>query len=165
MNESIKSHYLNVLEGGTKHYFRDWSKSVVPKICAGVYTIWKDKQLIYVGMSGRSLNAEIIQQHRNTGTKAKGLFTRLQSHASGRRSGDQFCVYVADRLVLPTLTNEQIQAIASKKLNFDNLIREFIRTHLFYRYVETENDKEAFQLENEIKSGALNAGKPLLNPY
>lgn len=24
--------------------------------------------------------------------KAKGLWTRLDSHASGRRSGDQFCV-------------------------------------------------------------------------
>jgi hypothetical protein len=31
-----------------------------------------------------------------------------------RRSGDQFCVYVADRLVLPTLSQDDIMAIAGK---------------------------------------------------
>ena len=30
---------------------------------------------------------------------------RLASHASGRRSGDQFLIYVCDRLVLPRLGN------------------------------------------------------------
>jgi len=39
------------------------------------------------------------------------LYTRLRSHASGRRSGDQFCIYVADRFVLPTLSQEDIMAI------------------------------------------------------
>jgi hypothetical protein len=43
---------------------------------------------------------------------AQGIYTRLQSHASGRRSGDQFSVYVADRLVLPTLSHDDINAIA-----------------------------------------------------
>jgi hypothetical protein len=160
IKEELDKRLLETLEYGEIHYFRDWSNNILPRICAGVYTIWKDEQLIYVGMSGRSLSAEIIQEHKNTGTKAKGLFNRLKSHASGRRSGDQFCVYVADRLVLPTLTRKQIEAIASKELNFDNLIREYIHTYLFYRYVETENDKQAFQLENAVKTGALKAGKP-----
>jgi hypothetical protein len=31
---------------------------------------------------------------------AKGLWTRLNAHASGRRSGDQFCVYIGDRQVV-----------------------------------------------------------------
>jgi hypothetical protein len=38
---------------------------------------------------------------------------RLASHASGRRSGDQFCVYVADRLVMPELTSDGLEAIAA----------------------------------------------------
>jgi hypothetical protein len=164
MKEELDKRLLETLEYGEIHYFRDWSNNILPKICAGVYTIWKDEQLIYVGMSRRSLSAEIIREHKTTGSKAKGLFNRLKSHASGRRSGDQFCVYVADRLVLPTLTRKQIEAIASKELNFDNLIREYIHTYLFYRFVETENDKGAFQLENAIKLGALKAGKPYLNP-
>ena len=36
--------------------------------------------------------------------EAKWLWTRLGSHASGRRSGDQFNVYICDRFVVPALT-------------------------------------------------------------
>lgn len=164
MNNNF-SPLLKTLEYGRIHYFRDWSSSIVPKVCAGVYTVWDVNQLIYVGMSGRSLNAQTINEHKVSSTKAKGLFTRLKDHASGRRSGDQFCVYVADRLVLPTLTSKEIEEIASGKLRFDNLIKKYIHENFVYRYVETESGKQAFQIESEIKSGVLNAGKPLLNPY
>ena len=49
------------------------------------------------------------------------LATRLRSHASGRRSGDQFCVYVADHYVMPELTREQITAIRDGELSMDEL--------------------------------------------
>ena len=39
--------------------------------------------------------------------KAKGLWTRLNSHAIGRSSGDQFCVYACDRFVVPHLSDHQ----------------------------------------------------------
>jgi hypothetical protein len=88
------------LAEGTTHSFRDWPNPAVPTLGAGVYTIWdKNGRLIYVGMSGRGIDADTI--HRNT---PQGIYTRLQSHARGRRSGDQFSVYVADRLVLPMLS-------------------------------------------------------------
>jgi hypothetical protein len=51
------------------------------------------------------------------GGKRKGLLDRLNRHASGRRSGDQFCVYVFDRLLLPTLTASEIQRIADSELS------------------------------------------------
>jgi hypothetical protein len=57
----------------------------------------------------------------------------LNSHASGRRSGDQFCIYVFDRLVLPSLTRQQIQDAASVRLSLDALVRTFIRESLAYR--------------------------------
>lgn len=164
MDDKIKTSLLETLEDGQIHHFRKWSSTIVPKICAGVYTIWKDEQLIYVGMSGRSMSSEIIAEHRNSGLKAKGMFTRLKSHSSGRRNGDQFCIYVGDRLVLPLLSNEQIQAIVKGQLSFDKLIKDYIHTNLTYRFVETENDKLAYQLENAIKNGILKAGKPFLNP-
>jgi site-specific DNA recombinase len=92
------------LSRGTAYSFADWPNPSVPTFGAGVYTIWhKDGRFIYVGMSGRGMTGETIR--RNT---PQGLYTRLQSHASGRRSGDQFCVYVADRLVLATLAQEDI---------------------------------------------------------
>ena len=73
---------------GPLHWFREWPNAEVPPFGAGVYTVWDDAgTLIYVGMSGRTIT--IDTQPR---TKPYGLYTRLASHAGGRRSGDQFCV-------------------------------------------------------------------------
>jgi hypothetical protein len=55
---------------------------------------------------------EASPQGQSNGTRRKGSI-RACIHASGRRSGDRFCVYVADRLVLPTLSQEDITAIGS----------------------------------------------------
>jgi hypothetical protein len=45
----------------------------VPKVAAGVYTVWEDDRLIYVGMSGRALTSEDIDAPDEP-TKAKGLW-------------------------------------------------------------------------------------------
>ena len=100
--------HLDVLERGSRYPFAVWPVEVVPSVAAGIYAIWRGAQLVYVGMSGRGWSAEDIRSRLVLGQKKKGLFDRLASHASGRRSGDQFCVYVCDRLVLPGLTVEEI---------------------------------------------------------
>jgi hypothetical protein len=106
---SLSDQHITGLSRGSAYSFADWPNPSVPVFGAGVYTIWhNDDRFIYVGMSGRGITAETIR--RNT---PQGIYTRLRSHASGRRSGDQFCVYVADRLVLPTLTQKDIADIAS----------------------------------------------------
>jgi len=64
--------------------------------------------------------------------KAKDLWTRLNSHASGRRSGDQFCVYVCDRFVVPALSVAQQAQIAEGRLALDKLTRELIRDRYAY---------------------------------
>lgn len=71
----------------------------------------------YAGMSGRSITRETPAPPR-----AYGLYTRLHSHAAGRRNGDQFCVYVADRLVLPQPTSEEIEQIAVGRHTIDAFI-------------------------------------------
>src|SRR5262249_30266679 len=127
---------------------------------AGVYTVWDDgSTLVYVGMSGRTINTDTQPR-----TKPYGLYTRLASHAAGRRSGDQFCVYVADRLVLPTLTPEQIRLIGTGGLQFDGLVRSYIHDHLGYRLAIVSTGVQARLLEDQIKRGVLSAGAPLLNP-
>src|SRR5262245_6202265 len=96
------------LASGTAHSFADWPNPAIPTFGAGVYTIWHhDGRFIYVGMSGRGMTAETVR--RNT---PQGL-TRLQSHASGRRSGDQFCVYVAERTSTAKIINGNAVAVSA----------------------------------------------------
>ncbi len=151
-----------VLASGTRYAFYDWPVSAVPDVAAGVYAIWDDDQLIYVGMSGRGATSSLLEAKRLEG-KRFGLFTRLASHASGRRSGDQFCVYVADHLVLGRLSLDEIDAITLKELLFDNLVKEYIHSNLKFAFIETSSGDEALRIEAEIKSGALGQA-PLLNP-
>ena len=151
---------VSELGRGATHSFANWPNPSVPTFGAGVYTIWhKDGRFIYVGMSGRGITAETTR--RNT---PQGIYTRLQSHASGRRSGDQFCVYVADRLVLPTLTQEDVAAIASGRHQMDAFVRRYIHEMLSYRFVMLPDAAAAYGLEATIKGGKWEHGRPLLNP-
>jgi hypothetical protein len=118
--------HIAALSEGNAHRFSDWPNPEVPRFGAGVYTIWhRDGRFIYVGMSGRGITA--ATPPRNS---PHGLYTRLHSHWGGRRSGDQFCIYVADRFVLPTLSREDIASIASGRHEMDALVRRYI--HMSY---------------------------------
>lgn len=150
--------YSMRLTSGAIHWFSDWSTGDVPRTGAVVYTIWnREGFFIYVGMSGRSFTGGA------GGNGKAGPWGRLNSHASGRRSGDQFCVYVADRLVLPTLHN-RITDIANGTLSLDNATRDYIRANLGFRWVYMESGKAAFELERRLQRGEATCGKPLLNP-
>ena len=150
------------LADAPRHAFCDWPVSAVPDVAAGVYAIWDNDQLIYVGMSGRGATRGLLAAKQLEG-KRFGLYTRLASHASGRRSGDQFCVYVADQLVLPRLSADQIDAISRRELRFDNLVKEYIHSNLEFEFVETWDGEIARDAEDDARSGALGQ-KPLLNP-
>jgi hypothetical protein len=152
------------LEIGPLHRFQDWPNEQVPKRAAGVYTVWEGNRLLYVGMSGRALSAEDLEVKDGGRVVAKGLWTRLNTHASGRRSGDQFCVYVCDRFVVPGLTASQQKQLAAGTLSLDSLIRVFVRERLAYRFVITADGAEALRLERDVRRGTLSAGKPYLNP-
>ena len=153
------------LQHGDLHWFADWPVEAVPRHAAGVYTVWnRNGQFIYVGMAGRGMTADDIARYRSANGRPRGLWERLNSHASGRRSGDQFCVYVADRLVLPQLTHQKITDIGAGSLSLDNLIRDYIRSELGFRFIEVEDGATALALEREVQAGSLDAGQPLLNP-
>jgi hypothetical protein len=86
----------DLFEGEPLH-FSDWPDKTVPKGPPGVYTIWNDNTFLYVGMSWR-------EPTRTTNGTLRGLWGRLKSHASGRRSGDQFCIYICDQFVIASLS-------------------------------------------------------------
>jgi hypothetical protein len=92
------------------------------------------------------------------GPQAKGLWTRPQSHASGRRSGDQFNVYVCDRFVVPGLTTEQQYQIGAGTLLLDQMTRQFIHDQLTYRYAVLADGAQTLALEREIRAGSLEPG-------
>jgi hypothetical protein len=143
------------LEHGQRYAFADWPTvgAEVP-MRIGVYTIWDDDDfLAYVGIA-----------YTANPNRQGGLRGRLSSHASGQRSGDRFCVYVADLYVLPRLTQEAIKEIAAGAKSFDAEVRDFIRKNFFFRYAVTDDDQLARQLEVRVKQGALTAGPPRINP-
>jgi hypothetical protein len=80
---TLSVQFVTELARGCAYSFANWPNASVLVFGAGVYTIWhNDGRFIYVGMSGRGITDKTIQ--RNT---PQGIYTRLQSHASGRRSG------------------------------------------------------------------------------
>lgn len=139
--------------------FADWPNPEVPNVAAGVYAVWQSNQLIYCGMSGRELEKAISAKKTRY-----GLVTRLESHSRGRLSGDQFCVYVANRIVIPTLQHEQLIHFASGKISLDHLTKDHIQKHFEYQYAVVQSSRAAFELEMECRKGSFFGQKPLLNP-
>ena len=111
----------------------------------------------------RTWSRSDIAAKRNQGRR-KGLWERLNSHASGRRSGDQFCVYICDRFVVPDLTNNELSAVGDGSISLDQFTKSFIREELSFRFIEVEDGEAAYNLERQVKAGSLAIGKPMLNP-
>jgi hypothetical protein len=148
-----KQDALSGLTNGQLHRFADWPIHSVPK-APGIYTIWRGSEFLYVGIAGRG----------DSGQASGGLWRRLSSHASGRRSGDQLCIYVCDRLVLPRLA-ERLGEVEDGRLSLDAVTRTFIRQELGFRLVAMTSYAEAQELETRVKRvGLPNIGRPLLNP-
>ena len=127
------------------HRFADWPNKEVPKGKPGVYLIYQEGRWIYIGMSFKNLQG------------------RLSQHASGRRSGDQFCVYVGDRLVMPKLGIDQMKGVFSGAYSLDDAIKEFVRSQLSYRYLVVADDPTARAVEKHGLEIAKGQGADLLN--
>ena len=154
--DNTKGHQI-VQNFSTPAWFQEWPNPTVPAVAAGVYVVWREGQLIYAGMSGRNIEK---QQHR----KKYGLVTRLESHAKGRLSGDQFNVYVANRFVVPGLTAKQQSQMSAGSLTLDILTRQYIHQYFQYQYLIVDHSKEAFAIERLCQAGYIFNQKPFLNP-
>jgi len=159
INTALKS-----LETSAAYSFGEWPNPMIPQVAIGAYTIWENDRLLYGALAGVTLTKRRISELCQRGTQRRGLSERLLSHASGRRRSDQFCLAVCDRLVLPTLTAEEMAQIARGELSLDDLTRRYVRERLTYRFIEVNDARTARSLEKAVRSGALAAGKPVLNP-
>ena len=133
--------------------FSEDPRTHIPSNGSIIYSVWdRDDQFIYVGISGTQKSLE----RRNP-------VTRMQAHASGRRSGDQFCVYVHDFYVIPKLVEGG--SYSPERGGLDNLTKKYIHENLFYRFVHIgsdDSDVVVRNLEDQIKSGVLGL-TPVLN--
>jgi hypothetical protein len=107
------------LTSGQRRSFRDWPPDDLEIGPPGVYAIWKDTEFLYVGIS-------YVDRRTSSNKQAKGVFGRLASHASGRRSGDQFNIYICDRFVVPELTSDDLEALSIGARILDGRTRAFI---------------------------------------
>lgn len=140
----------------------------------GVYTIWWHTDhrpahagsgpFVYVGIAGCKPKAKPDESTPGRSKGRKGLWDRLRTHASGLRSGDQFCVYVADRIVLPMLTPEELEAVAAGTFSIDRRVRSYVAEHLAFRWVETPDAETTRAIEVMLRRGQWEHGRPFLNP-
>ena len=127
------------------HAFADCPNREIQKGKPVVYLVYRVYKWIYIGMY------------------FKNLQSRLNQHASGRRSGDQFCVYLGDRLVMPKLDVDQMKGVFSGEVSLDDEIRKFVRSQLSYRYLLVQDDPTARSLEKYGLEIAKGQGAGLLN--
>ena len=154
---------MNQLQAGRLSAFADWPDELVPRRAAGVH----GRAAAGVHLRGNERPGAQLEDFvapPKLPDKAKGLWTRLNSHASGRRAGDQFNVYVCDRFIVPYLTSDQQRNIAVGRLLLDQMTKSFIRGQLSYRFLVCRSGAEALAIERDVRSGALPAGRPFLNP-
>ena len=142
-----------------KFKFKNWPKKNFPTVAAGVYVIWDDQTLLYVGTAGKDLD-----KAQKSGKNKFGLITRLNSHASGRTAGDQFCSLLSNRIVIPSLTKTQIIKFKEGSVTLDQITKKYIRCNLEYQYLVVDNFQDAIDLEMHSRRGAVFSTTPLLNP-
>ena len=118
-----------------------------------IYSVWdKEDKFIYIGISGLQKSLE-----------KRSPLSRMVSHCSGMRSGDQFCVYIHDFFVIPNLLKEK--DYKPERGSLDKLTKQYIHENLSYRFISfnsNNSDTIVRRLENKIKSGVLGL-KPFLN--
>jgi hypothetical protein len=146
-----------------RHRFLEWPNPDIPATAVGVYAVWEGEKLIYCGMAGRQLDA-LVEAVESARSKKCGLAKRLADHASGRLGGDQFCVYVANKLVIPFLQPEQLAKFGTGELTLDCLTKAYVNERLEYQVAIVQSSSQARDLERLCRTGVTFGVKPLLNP-
>jgi hypothetical protein len=95
---------------GELYSFEDRPEEPIPDIAAGLYSIWRGEQFLYVGIAGRDLN-------KTSSRKVRGLKDRLRAHWKGGLGGDQFAVYVFERLLAPEITRKQLDEMGNGRVD------------------------------------------------
>ena len=133
--------------------FAEDPREHIPNQGSIIYSVWdKDESFLYIGISGLQKSLE-----------KRNPLSRMVAHASGRRSGDQFCIYIHDFFVVTSLVESG--EYKPTKGALDKLTKKYIHKNLAYRFISYRTDDSDLivrNLENKIKDGALGI-TPTLN--
>ena len=131
----------------------------------GVYAIWKDDELLYVGMAGKNWTKK--RQKANHGH----LQNRLKKHAAARRSNN-LVYYLIQDYVGRSITEKQWRDISDpqKKVTLQDKVKEYMNYNLSYSYApvpreETDSKRKraiAREWEKQLIEGKLGI-KPKYN--
>jgi hypothetical protein len=113
-------------------------------LSSGVYTAWLggEARCVYVGKAGK--------------TASGNLRKRIQSHFSGQRGSDQFCLYAYDAFIHYRRCQDN-RHLTTKQVN--QKTSRWIRAHVTFRWLElspTDADAAEFDMRRELN--------PILNP-
>ena len=134
----VDGHDLSDLFLSSPISFRDDCRKHIPTTGSVIYTIWnQEDDFIYVGISGTQKSLE-----------KRNPQSRIQSHARGARSGDQFCVYVHDFYVIPEIVKKSTYEFSRGHL--DRLTREYIQSNLSYRF-KSFHDEDSVEILSDLE--------------
>jgi hypothetical protein len=126
----------------------------IPEFGSILYAVFLDeREFIYIGIGGLS----------GSNAKSRDPRSRIRQHTQGRRSGDQFCIYIQDFYVIPHLIRSDY---TPRKGHLDELVRDFVQSRLSFRFVvfQTDNsDQIVRRLERGIQSGQHRNQLPTIN--
>lgn len=145
MSEQIHK-AAETLLGQPLYRFSDWPNSEVPD-APGFYGVWEKDELVWVGTAGGSLRS------------------RFERHVKGQSRGNLFCQGVCDRLMFRHVNlDESIRMTGETQLFADILTAKFVKNHLTYRFVPTDDNSIALKIASAICAGYTAMEKPFLNP-
>jgi hypothetical protein len=126
----------------------------IPEFGSILYAVFLDKtEFIYIGIGGLA----------GGNVRSRDPRSRIRQHTQGRRSGDQFCIYIQDFYVIPDLIRSDY---TPRKGHLDELVRDFIQSRLSFRFVvfqTDDSDQIVRRLEREIQSGQHQNQLPTIN--
>ena len=139
------SKFAEALFAAPLYQYSDWPNSKVPN-GPGVYAVWFDEELVWVGSAGGSLRS------------------RLERHVKGQRRGSEFLKAVFARLMFRHLGLEKAMKMAGEtQLLVDVITAKFVKEQLSYQYLPTPNEKTAEFIATAICQGKTRFPQPFLN--
>ena len=121
----------------------------------GVYAIWKDEELIYVGEAGKAWKPD-------KPPKTSHVKYRLSDHFRGTKN-DVFVIYIFERFLGRNLSDKDWDKIEAGERGINFYAKQYIQSKLKFTFVSTTEHSEAMEYENVLRRGGLGQ-KPTINP-